>query len=113
MFSSEPEPIDIQCDAPPLYIVRGCEKLGLRTPQDVRWCHASHLPLNLAPQAARASATGWKALLGMSEPQPTMCTCHQPLPALEKYTFMLRSGGRVHYFLVQCGHCRTIYWREG
>jgi hypothetical protein len=112
MIPSEPEPIEIECDAPPFYIVRGCEQLGFRTPQDVRWCHTDHIHTADEP-SERTGLGAWKSLLGMTEPKPALCACRCALPQVEKYTFTLRSGGQVHYHLAQCSRCRTIYWREG
>jgi hypothetical protein len=54
----------------------------------------------------------WKALLGMEEQNHENCSCGQPLPALEMYTFTLLSGRQRNYFLAQCGRCRTIFWEE-
>jgi len=36
------EPIDIECDAPSYAFVEACEKVGFRSPLDVRWCRMSH-----------------------------------------------------------------------
>jgi len=34
-------PILIDCDAPPYAIVQACERRGLRSPLDVRWCRGA------------------------------------------------------------------------
>jgi hypothetical protein len=30
--------IEIECDSPPYYIVETCHRIGLKRPEDVRWC---------------------------------------------------------------------------
>ena len=31
---------EIECDAPAYSVVQACRKLGLQSPEDVRWCQA-------------------------------------------------------------------------
>jgi hypothetical protein len=88
-MSGELGPIDIQCDAPPYPVVRACERLGLRTPQDVRWSRVNRF-----------------ALLGGQ----LTCSCDQPLPPLESYTFTFVTGKQATYYLAQCPHCNAIFW---
>ena len=88
-MSSELGPIDIQCDAPSYPVVRACERLGLRNPQDVRWCRVNRYAL---PGGRSA------------------CTCGELLPLLESYTFTFVTGKQAAYFLAQCDHCHTIFW---
>jgi hypothetical protein len=88
-MADELGPIDIQCDAPPYPVVRACQRLGLRDPQDVRWCR-----VNRSTAARRRFA----------------CTCGQPLPTLESYTFTFVTGNQAAYFLAQCGRCGAIFW---
>ncbi len=92
-------PIDILCDAPPYPVVKACAGLGFEEPQDVRW---SRLDRRRPPRPA-----GLFPWLRSAAPR---CTCGQPLPALESYTFTFTSGSQAQYYLGQCPRCRTIYW---
>jgi hypothetical protein len=103
-------PIEIDCDAPPYPIVQACRRLGLRDPEDVRWCRMSRGP----------SGGWWKVLQAKTwskAPAPgkqdARCACGGELPELPRYTFTLLSGTRLSFFLGQCGYCRTILWSEG
>jgi hypothetical protein len=88
-MSEELGPIDIQCDAPPYPVVRACQRLGFRTPQDVRWCHVN-----------RFTRTGGHPA----------CACGQPIERLESYTFTFVTGNKAEYLLAQCPRCLAIYW---
>ncbi len=111
-MSSSLGPIGTECDAPPYPIVKECRSLGMRDPEDVRWCRLVRSP----PQAV-----GWCGLFtaafgrGASAPGPagSRCSCRQPLPALNHYTFLTSSSREVVYRIGQCPWCRTIYWSEG
>ena len=104
-------PIHVECDAPPYEIVKASEQVGMRTPQDVRWCHR--------PSHSRNEAAGWRGLIGriwkllfafgMSEGEET-CLCGRLLP--ERFPVLFRSPAREDacYTLTQCGRCRTIFW---
>jgi hypothetical protein len=98
-MSSELGPFEIDCDAPSYFVVRACEGLGFRTPQDVRWRRIDRRnlerPGGFFPWL-RANAS--------------CCSCGQPLPALEGYTFTFISGRQTEYHLGQCQRCRTIFW---
>ena len=55
-------PIEIDCDAPPYAIVRACQRIGIRTPEDVRWARLSHFLTSpdrtrtvLSPSIARSA----------------------------------------------------------
>src|SRR5437868_7926718 len=100
-------PLEFCCDAPPYNIVRACRMIGLRSPEDVRWCRLSpFIGTSPKPQS-------WRMLLGMTRPEEGACTCGQKLPLLERYTFTLISGNQSSYFLGQCSRCRSIYWDQG
>ncbi len=88
-MSSELGPIDIHCDAPPYPVVRACQRVGLRSPQDVRWCRVNRF-------AAPEGRAG--------------CRCRQARPRLESYTFTFVTGKQAAYFLAQCEACGTIFW---
>ena len=40
------------------------------------------------------------------------CSCHEPLPVLDWYTFTFSSGQVACFRLGQCRRCRAIYWEE-
>ena len=92
-------PIEIVCDAPPYLVVKACAGLGFRCPLDVRWCRLDRRHLH-------RPGTFFPWLRPGSPP----CTCGEPVPELEGYTFTFATGGRAEYFLVQCRRCRTIFW---
>jgi hypothetical protein len=104
-------PIEIHCDAPSYAIVRACRMVGLETPEDVSWYRMSHA--GNGPQGRRArSVLHWESFFGLGNPARTKCTCGQDLPKLERYTFTFLGGKEAHYFLGQCGRCRTVFWEE-
>jgi hypothetical protein len=100
-MSSDLGPIEIVCDAPPYPVVRACAGLGFHGAQDVRWRRLDRRRLK--------RPTGLFPWLRGSKPA---CTCGQPLPALESYTFTFVSGSKAEYFLAQCARCRTIFWDQ-
>src|SRR5437764_637728 len=51
-------------------------------------------------------------LFGTGQTPRTTCTCGQPLPLLEDYSFVFASVKKAHYLLGQCYRCRTIFWEE-
>ena len=105
-------PIDIECDAPLYSVVEACEGLGFQSPLDVRWCRMSHV---LRGQRELGGVVGFhplRWLFGSSQPAKTICTCGQPLPPMERYTFTFASEKEAHYLLGQCCRCRTMYWEE-
>jgi hypothetical protein len=107
-MSSQAEPQQFDCDAPPYPVVKACQKLGFHSPLDVRWCRMSHV---LTSHGAGSGTLGW--LFGMSHsPDKTRCACGQPLPGLERYQFAFASGRTATYLLGQCSRCRTIYWEQ-
>ncbi len=109
MFNQLP-PIEINCDAPPYSIVRACRMVGLRTPEDVRWCRLSLFRKERPARARLLDPSTWKAILGIDEAHADQCSCGGALPMLEKYTFTCMSGRELEYFLGQCPCCRTIFW---
>jgi hypothetical protein len=100
-MSAEYGPIEIVCDAPPYPVVRACAGLGFHSPQDVRWCRLDRRRLK--------RATGLFPWLRAGKPP---CSCGQPLPELESYTFTFVSGSKAEYFLAQCTRCRAIFWDQ-
>jgi hypothetical protein len=104
-------PIDMDCDAPSYSIVRASRRLGLRDPEDVRWCQMSHLQ---DQQLGRSGFAPWAWKLWASPDQgtPEICFCGQALPMLELCTFTFDTGREECYFLGQCNHCRTVFWKS-
>jgi len=105
-------PIEIHCDAPPYPVVRAGHRIGLHSPEDVRWCRLSHFLKQPEGWREVLSLQAWKQLLGMGGPCRGNCTCGQKLPVLEKYTFTFRNGGEASYLIAQCGRCQTVFWEE-
>ena len=79
-MSSKLGPIEILCEAPPYPIVQACHMIGIKRPEDVRWCRMSqfrafggnphegqsiwHLSLGLSRQTLWASMdSDWAAQL--------------------------------------------------
>ena len=103
--------LDIPCDAPSYSIVKACRMVGVRTPEDVRWCRLSHFRKGRHARLDLFSLQTWKFLLGMS-PENSACSCGQELPRLEEYTFTSVSGKETRYLIGQCARCRTVFWEE-
>jgi hypothetical protein len=104
-------PIAIECDAPSYDIVKASGQVGMRTPEDVRWCRK--------PSPARNTAIGWQALAGRIwrllfafglPDAEEVCLCGRPLPERRPVLFRSLSRGEARYALAQCGQCRTIFW---
>jgi hypothetical protein len=74
-------------------VVGACQKVGFRSPLDVRWCRLSHF------LAARSSRLNSRRGAQVFE--------------LEKYaiTFVLEKV--ADYLLGQCRRCGTMFWEEG
>jgi hypothetical protein len=105
-------PIEISCDAPPYHIVRACHIIGIQTPEDVRWCRISHVLSASLGLRDLLKLQPWKVFSVVNQPGQGTCSCRQPLPTLERYTFTLITGHEVSYLLGQCSRCRTVYWEE-
>jgi hypothetical protein len=95
--------LDFECDTPPYAIVQACAGVGLRTPEDVRWCRLADLP-SLSPAAPVCRGTG--------RPGIRRCPCGEAFPLLNRCTFDFNTGRQVSYVLGQCRRCRTIYWDD-
>jgi hypothetical protein len=103
-------PIELVCDAPPYAVVHACERVGLLTPFDVRWCR-----LGSRPEGSEAGS-GLHPLRWLFDASPTAkttCICGEPLPPVDRYAFTFASGAVQHYLLGQCLRCFTIIWEEG
>ncbi|HKI30593.1 MAG TPA: hypothetical protein VKA46_01780 [Gemmataceae bacterium] len=103
-------PILIDCDAPPYAIVQACERLGLRSPLDVRWRRLNHAEESVG-WTQLLFGQAWKLLLGAGRPRGKNCSCGAPLPTLKWCTFVgLRQRSR--YLIGQCDCCLTVFWDE-
>jgi hypothetical protein len=103
---------EIHCDAPPYAIVRACSRVGVQSPEDVRWCRLNRFLTRHLGWRDLLSSGGWKAILGMGKREEGSCTCGQRLPALERCTFQFASGKAAAYLIGQCRGCRTVFWEE-
>lgn len=105
-------PLEVNCDAPPYNIVRACQMIGLRSPEDVRWSRLNGFIGKQARRGEDLKQSSWRTLLGMAQTDNGCCHCGQRLPLLERYTFTLISGNQSSYYLGQCSRCLAIYWDE-
>ena len=112
-MSSPLGPLEIQCDAPPYQVVRGCDRFGFHAPLDVRWCRLSHHLSSPGPAAGALGMGPWALLLGTGQSWGKTCSCGQSVPVLEKFTFTFLSGRKADYLLGQCRWCHTMFWEEG
>jgi hypothetical protein len=105
-------PLEVNCDAPPYSIVRACRRIGIHSPEDVRWFRLSQY-LNQQPGwQDLLHGQKWKAFLGLNRTGETACSCGHKLPGLEKATFTFNTGREVSYYVGQCLRCRTIFWED-
>jgi hypothetical protein len=105
-------PIDVHCDAPSYRIVQACRRVGIESPEDVRWCRVSHFLSQVPGWKGLFHTDTWKKLLGRGGPEERTCSCGHKLPNLDRITFTFSSGGEVTYLIGQCGGCRTIFWED-
>jgi hypothetical protein len=95
-------PLEIECDAPDYAIIKACSRLGLRSPEDVRWCHLSR---------GHTARSAWhEILLGLIRPAQGSCVCGGSFPELQGYLFTFNTGSEITCVLGQCDRCRTIFW---
>ncbi len=111
-MSSQLGPIEVYCDAPPYPVVRACRRVGIRAPEDVRWCRLSHFLSQVAGWKGLFHPFTWKKILGHAEGEDRACTCGDHLPVLEKVTFTFTTGREESYLIGQCGRCATVFWEE-
>ena len=113
MYSSiQLRPIKIVCDAPLYEVVKASGRIGMRSPEDVRWRRQSSPRDEMAKRRTLARRL-WRLLFafGMPEVEET-CGCGGTLPERRPIRLRTRSGAEVRYALAQCGRCRTIVWDE-
>jgi hypothetical protein len=92
--------------------VQACAAVGIRDPEDVRWCQLSRFRETRNARAELFNLRSWQALLGMRSESDQTCSCRHPLPRLEEYTFTYGTGVEVRYLIGQCPRCRTVFWDE-
>jgi hypothetical protein len=110
LVSGSSDSSEIRCEAPPPAVVQACQRLGFRAPQDARWCRARH---SLA-QPSHTSVTGsGPGVIATGPPDPTTCTCGEPIPALDPYAITFALEKVADYLLGQCCRCGMIFWNEG
>jgi hypothetical protein len=111
-MSNKLGPIDLVCDAPQLAIVKACERLGFRSPMDVRWQRLSQFFAEREKQQETQGHSLWRWIVRGGQASRNACSCGEPLPILEWYTFTFISGQLVYCSLAQCPRCRTIFWED-
>ena len=104
-------PLEILCDAPSYAIVRACREIGIRNPEDVRWCRLSAFLEGDYDRHEMLSFQTWKKFLGMGG-REMRCDCGQELPRLQRYVFT-SNRGESRFLLGQCDRCQTVFWDEG
>lgn len=113
MFSSvQIRPLRIVCDAPPYEVVKASDRIGMRSPEDVRWRRQS------VPSSGTAKRRGvigrlWRLLFAFGLPEvEEKCRCGSILPERRAIRLRTHGGTEIRYGLAQCGRCRTIVWDE-
>jgi hypothetical protein len=104
-------PIEICCDAPPYETVRACRSLGLRSPEDVRWCRLS----SFLPEIGARDKTplmGVARMMWQARGRGATCRCGEVLPHMRAVDVTYGSGREVTYVLGQCRRCHTVFWEE-
>lgn len=105
--------INICCDAPPYAIVQATRLIGILTPEDVRWCRLSHYLHRSAGWRELVSRRWWqRTLASWWGREEKTCSCGQPLPKLERYTFTYVESEENTYQIGQCPRCYTVFWEE-
>jgi hypothetical protein len=105
-------PIKITCDAPVYEVVQASGRLGMRSPEDVRWCRKSAPKSDVSGRKSLAGRI-WRLLFAFDVPDvEETCGCGHTLPERRFVVLRRRSGSEVRYSLTQCGRCRTIHWER-
>ena len=111
-MSSELGPIDIECDAPPYVVVRACARLGLVSPEDVRWCHLRRVPDRHGSEPPQGESA-WNVFANANRSASVEhCSCGEPLPVLGRYSFLFNTGEEFICSVGQCSRCHTIFWKD-
>lgn len=114
MFSSvQLRPIKIACDAPVYEVVKASGRIGMRSPEDVRW-RRQRLPKGETTKRKSLAGRLWRLLFAFGLPEvEEKCRCGSVLPERRSIRLRTNSGLEIHYALAQCGRCRTIVWDDG
>jgi hypothetical protein len=102
--------LELECDAPSYPIVRACRKLGMKAPEDVRWCRITRFQRRGHGWMRFLAGRTLGRLFGKHGSEAEVCTCGHTLPNLEGYSFAFSTGEQMDYQLGQCPRCRTIFW---
>jgi hypothetical protein len=104
-------PIAIECDSPPYNIVKASAQVGLRTPEDVRWCRKPSPPRKAPAGWSALPGRIWKLLFAFGLPEgEEECVCGRLVTERFPVLFRSQSGAEACYTLTQCDNCRTILW---
>jgi hypothetical protein len=112
MSNQQLGPLDVECDAPAYAIVHACQNVGIRTPEDVRWCRMSHFLARSEGWKGLFQFLNWESLMGRVQNGEMHCSCGAGLPILETVTFTFTSGRDESLLLGQCARCGTVFWEE-
>jgi hypothetical protein len=52
-------------------------------------------------------------VIATGPPDPTTCTCGEPIPALDPYAITFAFERVADYLLGQCRRCGMMFWDEG
>jgi hypothetical protein len=111
MFDNWPrQSLDITCDAPAYAIVQACRRIGIRHPEDVRWCRLNQDRPGRWQEFFRLRS--WTKWLGRAGAENPRCSCGQDLPEPVRCTFTFADGREVDYLIGQCRRCQTVFWDE-
>src|SRR5947209_6856744 len=111
-MASQLGPIELQCDAPSYPVVRACRRVGVESPEDVRWCRLTHFLNQAFGWKGLFHPLTWKKLLSRAHGDEQCCSCGEKLPNLDRVTFTFTTGREESYLLGQCVRCRTVFWEE-
>ncbi len=110
LSSADLRPIKITCDAPAYEVVKASGRLGMRSPEDVRW-HRQSVPSCVVTRRKSLARRIWRLLFAFDVPEvEETCACGNSLPERRFVVLRKRSGSEARFSLVQCGRCRTIHW---
>jgi hypothetical protein len=108
---SEPVFLEAEPDSPPYAVVQATRLVGLRSPEDVRWCQLSRLPAR--PRRLRdVLRSALRALAGLGRAERVVCPCGRELAPLRTFTFTFNTGREASYRLGQCDGCRSVLWDD-
>jgi hypothetical protein len=111
MFDHQPrQNLDSTCDAPPYAIVQACRRIGVRKPEDVRWCRLHQGRHGWTPEFFRLRF--WTKWLTNARSGIARCSCGKDVPEPVRCTFTFNTGREVDYLIGQCRRCQTVFWDE-